>query len=99
MAQRAERQIQIVDISDSMPTGVIFLCWILCFHIASYANIAIFANFVCLWKTRINDLFSVPIQDSNHKWNFSGDGVFKNVQRVINLHGDWDIWQIKARSK
>ena len=25
--------------------------------------------------------------------------VFKNVQRVIDLYGDWDIWQIKVRSE
>ena len=52
MAQRAEHQIQMAEILGSMLTGVTFCCSII-FGFKSFdANIAIIANFVCLWKTR-----------------------------------------------
>ena len=45
MAQTAERQIQMVEVLSSMPTGVIFCCWILFSRSkASGTNIAIIAN-------------------------------------------------------
>ena len=96
IAQKREHWTWKAEFQGSILTGVTFYCWIFCF--ASDANIVSFANFVCLWKTRIwtlphSSANGVRVLTNTQNWQycistylqfpFSFVWVFVNVNQLV----------------